>query len=115
MRLASVVLLAAAALAGGCAGPGPLSNADSTPRFRDAQLSVQEASQWLAPGRTTRQEVLDRLGPGEALRFDTGYEVRVWRAKGARDERATPELVVLFDPAGVVRKVRGRPAYAAAR
>jgi hypothetical protein len=115
MRRASVVLSIAAALAGGCAGPGLLSNAETTPRFRDPQLSVQDASQWLAPGRTTRQEVLDRLGPGEALRFDTGYEVRVWRAKGARDERATPELVVLFDPAGVVRKVRARPAYAAAR
>ena len=115
MRRASVVLSIAAALAGGCAGPGSLSNAETTPRFRDPQLSVQDASQWLAPGRTTRQEVLDRLGPGEALRFDTGYEVRVWRAKGARDERATPELVVLFDPAGVVRKVRARPAYAAAR
>jgi hypothetical protein len=115
MRPASAVLLAAAALAGGCAGPGPLSDAQSSPRFRDPQLSVQEAAQWLAPGRTTRQEVVDRLGPGEALRFDTGYEVRVWRARGARDERATPELVVLFDPAGVVRKVRARPAYASAR
>jgi hypothetical protein len=110
MRAASV--LVAAALAGGCAGPGPLSSAGTAPRFRDPRLSVQEAAQWLAPGRTTRQEVLDRLGPGEELRFDTGYEVRVWRAKGARDERATPELVVLFDGAGVVRKVRARPAYA---
>lgn len=115
MRRASAALLVAAVWAGGCAGPGPLSNAETAPRFRDAQLSVQDASQWLAPGRTTRQEVLDRLGPGEALRFDTGYEVRVWRARGARDERATPELVVLFDPAGVVRKVRARPAYTAAR
>ena len=115
MRLASVLLWTTAAALGACAGPGPLSNAESAPRFRDAQLSVQEASQWLAPGRTTRQEVLDRLGPGEALRFDSGYEVRVWRARGARDERATPELVVLFDPAGVVRKVRARPAYTAAR
>lgn len=112
MRLASA--LVSAAFAGGCAGPGPLSSAETAPRFRDPQLSVQEAAQWLAPGRTTRQEVLDRLGPGEELRFDTGYEVRVWRAKGARDERATPELVVLFDRAGVVRKVRARPAYAAA-
>ena len=112
MRLASILF--AAAVASGCAGPGPLSNSQTAPRFRDPQLSVQEAAQWLAPGRTTREEVLDRLGPGEALRFDTGYEVRVWRAKGARDERATPELVVLFDRAGVVRKVRARPAYAAA-
>lgn len=112
MRLAS--MLAVALLAGGCAGRGPLSSAETAPRFRDPRLSVQEAARWLEPGRTTRQEALDRLGPGEELRFDTGYEVRVWRARGARDERATPELVVLFDRAGVVRKVRARPAYAAA-
>lgn len=116
MRRASVLpgVLAATALVAGCAaGPGLLSTPETAPRFRDPQLSVNEAAQWLVPGRTTREEVLQRLGPGEALRFDSGYEVRVWRVRGARDERATPELVVLFDPAGLVRKVRARPAYTA--
>jgi len=114
MRAASLPAGAAlaAALLSGCAGTGPLgSSGPVQPQFRDAQLTVPQAAQWLAPGRSTRGEVLERLGPGEAVRFDTGYEVRVWRARGARDERATPELVVLFDPAGVVRKVRARPAY----
>jgi len=109
MRAASVALCAA--LLAGCAGAPLFSQGEPRPQFRDPALSVDTAAQWLAPGRTTRQEVLERLGPGEAVRFDTGYEVRVWRAKGARDERATPELVVLFDPGGLVRKVRARPGY----
>ena len=112
MRPASGLLLVAA-LAAGCAGPGLFSSGETQPRFADPQLSVQQAAQWLAPGRT-RQEVIDRLGPGEPVRFASGWEVRVWRAKDARDERATPELVALFDPAGVLRKVRERPAYAPA-
>jgi hypothetical protein len=106
-------MVLAAAIAG-CAGPGPLSSA-AQPPFRDPQLTVPQAAQSLVPGRTTRQEVIDRLGPGEAVRFETGYEVRVWRTRGSRDERTAPELVVLFDPAGVVHKVRARPAYPAAR
>jgi hypothetical protein len=111
MRAVSV-LLGAAALLAGCAGAPLLSQREEAPRFRDPALTVPQAAQWLAPGRATRQEVLERLGPGEALRFDTGYEVRVWRARGARDARAAPELVVLFDPGGLVHKVRARPAYA---
>ncbi|TFZ06052.1 hypothetical protein EZ313_05230 [Ramlibacter henchirensis] len=108
MRAASVLLCCG--LLAGCAGPLPLATGEQQPRFRDPALSVEQAAQWLAPGRTTRQEVLDRLGPGEAVRFGTGFEVHVWRAR-ARDDRTVPELVVLFDPAGVVHKVRARPAY----
>jgi hypothetical protein len=114
MRAASALLLAAL-LATGCAGPGGIVSGPAQPPFRDPALSVQDAAQALAPGRTTRQEVLDRLGPGEAIRFDTGYEVRVWRPKGKGDPRASPELVVLFAPDGLVHKVRARPAYPPAR
>ena len=116
MRGASCLL--AAALLGGCAwGPGLLlsGGGEERVRFRDPALTVPAAAQLVAPGRTSRQELLDRLGPAETVRFDTGYEVWVYRARGARDPRSVPELVVLIDPAGVVRKVRERPAYVSAR
>jgi hypothetical protein len=112
MRAAST-FLAAAVLAGCAAGPGGLSPGEERPRFRDPALTVQAAGQALVPGQTRRQDLLERLGPAEVVRFDTGYEVWVYRARNAREPRATPELVVLLDPAGVVSKVRVRPAYVA--
>lgn len=115
MRRASAV--AAAALLAGCAsGPGLFSGSgEGRPAFRDAALTVPAAAQLVVPGRTSGQELLARLGPAETVRFDTGYEVWVYRARGARDPRTTPELVLLLDRAGIVRKVRERPAYAAGR
>ena len=50
-----------------------------------------------------------------AVRFDSGYEVRVYRERGrGRDPsvRASSELVVLYSPAGVPLKSRFRPGYA---
>ena len=100
MRAASV-LLAGGLLAGCAAGPGLTgAGGDERVRFRDPALTVPAAAQLLAPGRTTRQELLDRLGPAETVRFDSGYEVWVYRARGARDPRTAPELVLLLDRGG---------------
>jgi hypothetical protein len=54
------------------------------------------------------------LGPAESVRFDSGHEVWVYRAKNVRTPSASPELVILFSPQGVVKKLRARPAYASA-
>lgn len=115
MRRASALL--AAALAGGCSfGPGMLGEAgERRPPFRDPALTVPAAAQLVVPGRTSRAELLQRLGPAETVRFDTGYEVWVYRTRGAGDPRTTPELVLLLDRDGIVRKLRERPAYPAAR
>jgi hypothetical protein len=80
------------------------------PVFRDPGMSVQSAAGALVVGKSSKQEVAALLGPGEALRFDNGYEVWAYRGTPAGSSRATPELVVLFSPAGVVHKVRVRPA-----
>ena len=74
----------------------------------------------LVPGRTTEAEVRDALGQGTVVHFQSGMETwhyvyRKGMAKGwdyvpyvnliaehlAGDEK---ELVILFDPAGVVRR-----------
>ena len=96
----------------GCAGPFGLfrSGAQTTPAFRDATLSLQDASGSVVPGTSTKAEVLARLGSATVVRFDSAYEVWVYAAKSADGEPArSGELVILFAPDGVVKKVRVRP------
>lgn len=102
MRLAS--LLAAATLLAGCA----VQQQRPAPPFRDARLTVEAASQAVTAGRTTKQEARALLGQPEAVRFATGWEAWVYRGKDDRVPRE--ELVLLFDPAGVLTKLRVRPA-----
>jgi hypothetical protein len=103
-------------LLAGCAAPGGWLGSDGTrqPAFARSGLGVPAAAQAIGVGSSTREDVRTALGPAETLRFESGYEVWVYRAKGVRDARASPELVILFTPQGVVKKVRARPAYAAA-
>lgn len=101
MRLAS--LLAAVALAGCAVVPQR-----PAPPFRDARLTVEAASQAVTAGRTTRQEARALLGEPEAVPFASGWEAWVYRGKDDRGPRE--ELVLLFDPAGVLTKLRVRPA-----
>jgi hypothetical protein len=119
MRRASfAVAPAAVLLLVGCAGPALFGGGEGRPeppRFADASLTVPAAAQLLQPGRSTRDEVQARLGPAERVRFDTGYEVWVYRGRGTRDAREVAELALLFDRQGVLRKVGERPAYAAQR
>ena len=107
--------LAALVLVSGCAGPalfgGGGDGRPQPPRFADASLTVPAAAQLLQPGRSTRDEVQARLGPAERVRFDSGYEVWVYRGRGTRDPREVAELALLFDRQGVLRKVGERPAY----
>jgi len=102
--------LAAAALLAACGGPLLQPEARPTPVFRDARMTVAMASQAVVVGSSTRQQVAALLGPGEALRFENGYEVWVYRARDPQARARAEELAILFDPAGVVSRLRVRPA-----
>ncbi|RYX94420.1 MAG: hypothetical protein EOO28_14830 [Comamonadaceae bacterium] len=108
-KLPAALLLAGCLLFSGCAGPGGFF-ADDKPAFRDPALMVDAARQSVVAGQTTKADVLAALGPSTAIRFDSGYEVWVYRAAAIRG-LSREELVILFDPAGVVQKSRVRPPY----
>ncbi|WP_332813980.1 hypothetical protein [Ramlibacter sp.] len=109
----ALAALLAALLLAGCATRGGWFDPDEPDHpFADPQLMVPTAAQLLSQGQA-RSEVQARLGPAEVLRFDSGYEVWVYRTRGKGDARATPELVLLFDPSGQLARLRARPAYGA--
>ncbi|MGZ5270656.1 MAG: hypothetical protein ACXWC6_08570 [Ramlibacter sp.] len=110
MRRADLAIAPALLLAG-CAGLQSLSQPER-PMFRDMALPPQAAAEAIAVGRSTQPEVAARLGEADRLRFDNGYEVWVYRAHPVRADQ--PELVLLFAPDGVLKKLRVRPAAARA-
>src|SRR4051812_19742216 len=90
----------------GCATPMP--NSGNVTSARDAQAAV-------TIGKSTKAEVEAALGKAIAVSFDSGYEVWVYREKGTRGLFARPtgdnaELVLLFEPRGVLKKSRIRDA-----
>ncbi|WP_156955370.1 hypothetical protein [Polaromonas glacialis] len=72
---------------------------------------MQTASEAVAIGTSSKQEVMAALGPATVVRFDSGYEVWVYRKNPLRSEAANAEFVILFAPSGIVKKTRIRPAY----
>ena len=99
----SGVVAVAFALAG-CAG----FNAPATPAFRDAALSMPSAQALIVPGQSTRSDVAAALGPATVVTFDSGFEVWAYRTKAPGAAQGSAELVILFEPTGVVRKTRLR-------
>ncbi len=97
-------------LLAGCAGGGAIT--ENTPgAVRTAGVPPQAASQSVVTGKS-KGDVAAALGHAAVVRFDSGYEVWVYRWPGAdRTSRTATELVVLFDPAGMVKKSRIRPGY----
>ena len=70
-------------------------------------LAVEEA---LAVGKTRKSDVRDAFGPATAVDFASGYEVWVYREPPRKDPPAPgAELVLLFDPGGVLAKTRVAP------
>lgn len=110
------VCIAAAALAG-CAQTGVLSASDDMPGLVPSRgITPQGARDAIAIGKSTKPEVSAAVGRAIVIPFDSGYEVWVYRWRGAEPTtRAATELVVLFSPAGVVDKTRIRPGYSANR
>jgi len=75
-------------------------------------LAPQAAMDIIAIGKSSRADVSSALGQAIVIPFDSGYEVWVYRWPGAdRTTRGATELVVLFDPSGLAKKVRMRPGY----
>jgi hypothetical protein len=101
--LAPVLLLA------GCALLGPASIDESGPGVMRAGGPSPAAAQASAAPGNTKAQVMAALGRANAIRFDSGWEVWVYRWPGAdRSTRGATEVVVLFDPQGVVKKSRLR-------
>ena len=105
-------LLASCLWLAGCAGPFGFSGAGgAASAFRDPGLSMQTASEAVAIGQSSKQDVMAALGPGTVVRFDSGHEVWVYRKNPLRSKAANAEFVILFAPSGIVKKTRIRPAY----
>jgi len=114
-RRAAVPLAAFCLLTAGCAGPAGLwlGQADAVPLFRERTLSVQDARDAIAPGRSTKAETLAALGKATVVKFDSGYEVWVYRGNLAGGQpTAKTEFVILFGPDGVLKKTRVRESPA---
>ena len=115
-RLALGIAAVVAGLCVGCAGTGMLDastpGAGSVRTPAGESLTPQAAMQRLAPGKSTQADVLAALGPATVIPFDSGWQVWVYRWPGReKTARAATELVVLFEPSGLVSKARIRPGY----
>lgn len=97
----------------GCASAFRTSKPELPP-FRDASMSLQAASDTITLGKTTKAEALATLGPATVVKFDSGFEVWVYRTyppQSADVEVAPAEFVILFSPEGIATKTRIRPDY----
>ena len=87
------LIVAAFVLLAGCA-PQPPKPAPAP--------SLREIVSTLNVGRSTKSDVRAALGEGTVVNFDSGYEVWVYRQPPAA------ELVLLFEPSGILSKTRVR-------
>lgn len=99
-------------------GPDPSPDGPGPVRMPAGQtLTPQAAMELIAIGKSGKAEVSAALG-GKAIviPFDSGYEVWVYRWPGPdKTTRAATELVLLFEPSGLVKKLRLRPGYASGK
>jgi hypothetical protein len=107
---AGLVSLLAIAIAG-CAGPGGfLASEKNASAFRDPAMTMQIASQAVVVGQSTKDDIAAVLGPASVVRFDSGFEVWLYRASPVSEASTAAEFVILFAPSGVVKKTRLLPA-----
>ena len=72
----------------------------------------QTAMNRVVLGTSSKADIAAALGTAIVISFDSGYEVWVYRWRGAdKTSRGATELVVLFDPSGLATKARVRPGY----
>ena len=95
----------------GCAGPGVFqASVNTASPFRDPGMSMQNASDAVVVGQSTKDGVAGVLGPATVVKFDSGFEVWLYRANPSSEAAAKAEFVILFAPSGVVKKTRLSPA-----
>ncbi len=111
-RVGAVLIAACVSIAGCASSGGPMLSEQAPGTMRAGGPSPAAAQASITIGKSTKADVLAALGPGNAIKFDSGYEVWVYRWPGAeRTSRAATELVILFEPSGIVKKTRVRPGY----
>lgn len=108
--------MAACLSAIGCAGPGRFEaagqNAGSARIASGQSIGPEAALSLVVVGKSTKTDVSTALGDAIVIPFDSGYAVWVYRWPGPKNAtRSAAELVVLFQPSGVVERVRLRPEY----
>lgn len=81
---------------------------DKAPAFRDPAMTVQQAGSAAVAGRSTKAAVAAALGAATVVKFDSGYEVWVYRVQETAATKGKTEFVILFSPAGIVKKTRVR-------
>lgn len=119
-QLSSGLALALCLWLAGCAGAF-LENGNAKPPFRDPTMTMENARERVVPGQSTKADVTAALGQATVVRFDSGFEVWVYRdyASGsparASSAQGGAEFVILFAPSGVVKKTRIRPPAASPR
>jgi hypothetical protein len=104
------LVVASAALIAGCASPQQRPVSEDPPAFSDPALSIPVAASSVVAGKSTRAELIATLGEGSVVRFDSGYEVRLYRDRRINAATSPAELVVLISPGGIAQKVRVKPA-----
>lgn len=108
------LLLSATLWLAACAGLSDRSAGqnDAKPAFRDPAVSMTQALDAVVPGVSTKANVAALLGTATVIRFDSAYEVWVYRGRSAGPAQLGgpgAELVILFSPAGIAIKSRLRP------
>jgi len=97
------ILLAAGVLLGGCALLQP------PPKPAAPAFSAAAAANAVVIGKSTKADVLAALGEAVVVDFPSGYEVWVYRERRQEKSAApAPELVLLFEPSGLLAKTRVR-------
>lgn len=95
------VVLASCALAQPSPKPAPLGPGEIP--------SAHAAADLLALGSTTKSDVRAALGEATVVDFTSGYEVWVYRQRATEKPPApAAELVLLFEPSGILSKTRVR-------
>ena len=78
--------------------------------------SARNAQAAVTIGKSTKADVEAALGKALVVGFDSGYEVWIYREKSTaagsgffrQPAKERPELVLLFEPAGILKKTRLR-------
>ena len=106
--------LAACALLAGCALVQPAPKPADAPLGPGEIHSADAAASALSIGKSTKADVRAALGDAVTVDFKSGYDVWVYRERPPEktEKAAEPpppaELVLLFNPSGVLAKTRVR-------